>query len=107
MFSCASPPEFNGTTLQKMINDAHSGSGIGGFFKTIFYMGISMAIVGTLLTVILHVSKKYDGSIRNLFTRQRPNGAGFSNLNADVNMEDERVFEEEEDNEFEPRPAAV
>ncbi|KAI6177036.1 hypothetical protein M3Y97_00863600 [Aphelenchoides bicaudatus] len=100
------PATLNGTKLAKLIQDNQSG-GISSFFKTIFYMGISIGTVGILLVGFLHAHNKY-GGIRNVFSRNRTAGVGFNNLNADVGMDDERVFEEDDDDEFEARePVAV
>lgn len=105
--TCDAPPEMKGKALQKIIKDAKNPSGVGSLFKTVFYMGLSVGTVGLILTGILFVNKRYDGNlVSTLFSRRRPDGVGFSNLNAEVGMENERVFDED-DNEFEPRPAAV
>lgn len=96
--------------LQKVVEQAGNSSGVGSFFRNVLYMGITIGILGIVLTGVLVVSKRYDTRhiISNLFSRQQPGGAGgFSNLNANVSMEDdERVFDDD-DNEFQPRPAAV
>jgi Leucine-rich repeat (LRR) protein len=105
---CAAPPDLKGKHLQTVMKDAQSHSGIGSMFKTIFYAGLAVGLVGSILTGVLYMNKRYDGNlVSTLFSGRRPDGTGFRDLNADVGRENgQRVFEDD-DNEFEPRPAAV
>jgi len=106
---CAEPKERINATLQNLADKfAKDPPSSGSFLRTVFYCGLAIGVIGIALTGILYVNKRNGGNLLgNLIPQRRTNPSGFSNLNADVGMEeDHRVFDEE-DNEFEPRPAAV
>lgn len=101
---CAAPPELKDKPIQKLMKEQKGSTDSGGigFFRSIFYMGTAIGVVGTALVITLVITKRF--KVISL-TRQRTSGVGFSNLNAGVEAEDGNVFED--DDEFVVRPAAV
>jgi hypothetical protein len=81
-----------GKHLRKLIKPVESG-GIGSFFRWMFYIGGTAGIVCTIAFGVMHLKKRYPGLL-SPFGR-RSTGVGFSNLSAQVDMDDGEGLAEE------------
>lgn len=67
-----------------------------------------IGLIAGIVFGFTYVNRRYNvtGVIGQFFHRQRSTGVGFNNLNSEVGVEINDMFDEEDEG-FHPRPAAV